>query len=90
MSKVSGSHWEKVINLIEQAKKDDSIGKVLADGPFSQKLAVLREVGISMEDLEQIYVDLETLVRNPADSEMNIPRRELGPWWQYWPPSWRS
>lgn len=90
MPTVSYTYWEKVTKLIEQAKKDDSIGKVLTEGSFSQKLAVLKKAGISMKDLEQIYVDLETLVRNPADSDMNIPRREHGPWWQYWPPSWRG
>lgn len=90
MPKVSYTYWEKVTKLIEQAKKDDSIGKVLAEGSFSQKLAVLKKAGISMEDLEQIYVDLETLVRHPAGSKVDLSRREHVPWWQYWPPSWRG
>jgi hypothetical protein len=83
------SHWEKVIGLIDRAKKDDSIRKVLAEGSVSQKTAVLEKAGIAKEDIEQICADLEMLApRATGTDHYDLPPQILHtPWWIYWPPA---
>ncbi len=51
-------HWDKVIALIELARNDESIRQILQTGTAEEKLQVLGNAGIEMNDIAKTVDDL--------------------------------
>lgn len=56
---MASEHWEKLINLIDIAKEDSALSETLRTGSPSDVTHTLQEYGVSMDDLGEIFTDLE-------------------------------
>jgi len=54
-------HWGKLVGLIERAKRDESLSKIMTHGSPREVTAVLQEAGLEMDDLGAIFEDLEVI-----------------------------
>jgi hypothetical protein len=54
-------HWQKVMALIDLAKNDESIRQILQAGTSEEKLDVLANAGIELDDIAKTVDDLALL-----------------------------
>lgn len=53
------SPWDKLQDLIAEAKTNDELGAILRTGSPKEVTDVLQEMGFLMDDIGQIFEDLE-------------------------------
>lgn len=56
---MADSHWNNLISLIERAKEDEGLSNTLRRGTPADVTRALQEAGLSMDDLGDIFTDLE-------------------------------
>lgn len=60
--KMGNVHWDKLMKLIEEAKRDPDLSVILRTGKPNEVTTVLQErVGLTMDDLGEIFTDLELI-----------------------------
>lgn len=54
-------HWNKLQELINAAKEDDSLSERLRTGTPTEVSTAIQEYGLTMDDLGAIFTDLEVI-----------------------------
>jgi hypothetical protein len=57
--KMADGHWDNLLNLINMAKENPELSKILRTGTPADVTSALQEAGVSMDDLGAIFTDLE-------------------------------
>jgi hypothetical protein len=57
--KMAGDHWGNLLKLIEMAKENRELSETLRTGTPKDVTSALQEAGVSMDDLGEIFTDLE-------------------------------
>jgi hypothetical protein len=66
MGDYNTEYREKMFALIDDIKQDPRLQSVMMEGPLENRVRVLMEYGVSMEDLANFYQDMDQIASKQA------------------------
>jgi len=66
MGDYNTDYREKMFALIDDIKEDPRLQSVMMEGPLENRVRVLMEYGVSMEDLANFYQDMDQIASKQA------------------------